>query len=158
MKVDISTVHGILEEKGVEIEKRKEIIRELEKAIKEEKEEKADSATPKNKYEFVIVCAKEQIDGPVSEAALHILQIPETEIANFEKLHPTIRAAAALHNRGKKAKKHPLKTLAEVFQFLKPKSFVDDVSRADIFRKKEVKLKTKEPVLVVGVPNDIFAE
>jgi hypothetical protein len=138
-KISIENVESILLEKKIEAAKVQEIVKELEQAVQEEKEEKQSHSAPKAKWEYVIVLNdpdnkinKEEVTGWVVQAK---------EGKDLNTVLSDLSDSAQIQNELAKRKKSLIRNFGELFQGLKTK----------FFKEKGLKIKTKDPVRILTV-------
>lgn len=138
MKVDIENVEAILLERKVEPVKVQEILKDLAKAVEEEKEDRKANAAPKSKWEHVIVL--NDPEGKIKdEFTGWVLQQRDGQDAGL--VLSKLADAAKAQNEASKRKKTLIKSFIEAFDGLKSK----------FAKEKGLRIKTKDPVRVLVV-------
>jgi len=141
MKVDIENVEAILLERKIEPVKVQEIIKDLTKAVEEEKAE-ADLETandgPKPKWEHLVI-----VNDPENKLGTELTAwvIVQKEGQDAGLALSKLRDAVKESNESQKRKKNVLQNFGELFMDLKPK----------FLKEKGIKIKTKEAVRVLTV-------
>ena len=137
MKVSLENVEAILLEKKVEPIKVQEIIKDLEQAANEEKEERQAEAGPKAKWEHVIILNDK--DGLLKdkEIAGWVVQQKDGQDANL--VLSKLADAAKTQNESAKRKKNMITDIVGLFDGLKSKWT----------KEKGVRIKTKELTRVI---------
>jgi hypothetical protein len=137
-KVSLENVEAILLERKVEPVKVAEILKDLEQAIEEEKEDKQATSEKKKKWETVIFVndpeskIKGDFDGWV---------VKQLEGQDNALIVGKLQDAAKTQNESSKRKKTLIKSMGELFQALKPK----------FLKEKGLKIQTKESVRIIAV-------
>lgn len=137
MKVDIENVELTLQERKVDPIKIKEILRDLEAAAEEEKEDRKASAGPKPKWEYVIVLSDPEGKLKDSELSGWVVQQQDGQDANL--VLSKLADAAKVQNEGAKRKKSLINDMLGLFESLKPKWL----------KEKGLKIKTKHLTRVI---------
>ena len=138
MKVSLENVEQILLERKIEPPKVKEIIRDLQQAAEEEKQDNAAASGPKPKWEHIIVIndpegkLKDDFTGWV---------VVQQEGQDAGLIRSKLTDAAKEQNDAAKRKKNLIQNFGELFQSLKSK----------FLKEKGLKIKTKEAVRVLTV-------
>lgn len=132
MKVSIEEVEAKLLENRIAPNQVQTIIRQLEEVVEELKAEKDAEATPKQKWEFVIVLHDKDNVLAGREIAGWVVQ-QETD-ADPTAILPKIAEAVRTQNESAKRKKNFITDLTSAFEYLKPK----------FLKEKKVRVKTKE--------------
>ncbi|HOS16035.1 MAG TPA: hypothetical protein PKX15_03325 [Bacteroidales bacterium] len=141
MKISIDQIEATLLERKIEPVKVQEIIRELTKAAQEEAEERRENASPKQKWEHIIIVSDP--DQKLDENFTGwVVQQKEGEDAG--EIISKLTDAARNQNEMAKRKKMVIKTFGEIFEFLKSKWIKDEGLR----------IKTKIPVRVLTINNN----
>lgn len=138
-KISIENVEAVLLEKKFDPMKVKEVVKELEQVIQEEKEEKQSSAAPKSKYEYIIVL--NDPDNKINKDEITGWVVQNKEGNDVNNILTNLVDSAKIQNELAKRKKSLIKSFGELFQLIKPK-FIKD---------KGLKVKTKEAVRVLTV-------
>ena len=137
-KIDIENVEAILLERKVDRIKVSEIIKDLEKVVAEEKEERLAEKDPTQKWEHVIVI--NDPDGKLKdEFTGWVVQQKSGQDAGL--ILSKLSDAAKASNDAAKRKKTLLKSYIDVFEALKPKWA----------KEKGLRIKTKNPVRVLTI-------
>ena len=141
MKVNIENVEAILLERKIENVKVQEIIRDLEQAVEEEKEDRIANADPKQKWEHVIII--NDPDGKLDSMKDDFMGwvVQQREGQDTGMVFSKLTDAARLQNESAKRKKTLIKTFGELFDGLKSKWL----------KEKGLRIKTKIPVRVMTV-------
>ena len=139
MKVTLENVEAILLERQIEQPKVDAILRDLQKAIEEEKAEAGATAGPKNKWEHIIILNDPENKIKADEITGWVVVQEEGEDAGI--ILSKFRDAAKEQNEAAKRKKSLLTGFGEVFQNLKSK----------FLKSRKLKIKTKEAVRVLTV-------
>ena len=137
MKVELENVEEILLQKKVEPIKVQEIIRDLEQAAEEEKEDKKANAGPKSKYEFVVILNDK--DGILKDKEIAAWVVQQLDGQDAGLVLSKLSDAAKTQNEAAKRKKNMITDLVGLFESLKPKWL----------KEKGLKIKTKELVRVI---------
>lgn len=137
MKVSLENVEAILLERKVEPIKVQEIIKDLEKAAEEEKEDRIATADPKSKWEYVIVLNDK--DGLLKDKEIAGWVVQQKEGQDAGLVLSKLSDAAKTQNESAKRKKSMISDLVGLFESLKPK----------FTKEKGVRVKTKELTRVI---------
>jgi hypothetical protein len=143
MKIELENIEETLLQKKIDPVKVQEIIRDLVKAAKEEKEDQQANAVPKLKWEHVVI-----LNDPdkkiTEEMTAWVVKQKEGQDAGLilSKLHD----AAINQNEASKRKKTLIKTFGELFESLKSKWT----------KEKGLKISTKEACRVLTVNGKSF--
>ena len=138
MKVSLENVEAILLERKVEPPKVQEILRDLQKAAEEEKEEAANEAGPKAKWEHVILL--NDPEGKIKDEFTGWV-VAQQDGQDTGLVISKLQDAAKVQNESAKRKKSVISSFNDLFESLKSK----------FLKEKGLKIKTKEPVRVLVV-------
>jgi len=138
MKVSLENVEAILLERKVEPPKVQEILRDLQKAAEEEKEEAAGEAGPKAKWEHVIVL--NDPEGKIKDEFTGWV-VAQQDGQDTGLVIGKLQDAAKVQNESAKRKKSVITNFVELFESVKSK----------FLKEKGLKIKTKEAVRVLVV-------
>jgi len=141
-KVDLEIVKRILKRADIENDVLSEIIGELQSAIQEENVSDEPKTTPQKK-QFVVLVADNEGDLSGKELMGWILQLPEDE--PMISVPDKIARVAKAFNLSKKGRRYPVSTIGET---------CENVS-SRVFKEQKLWLKTKEPILIVPVQNQL---
>lgn len=144
MALSYDDVLEALQQSGVDAGKTRLVLEKL-KSVEEEKKEEAEDGDkePKKKNQLVVFVMD---DGSLTDKQLigYIVQHPETTSATtVDSL--IVNSVRGYNNGSRKARKHPITTIGDAMLTLKGKWLADS----------KLKIKTKEPVLIIPVRNDI---
>ena len=139
MKVNLEQIQTTLEDNKIEKAKIAAIIKDLEQAAEEEKEERAASKLPTRKWEYLVLFNGLGENINVDDLSAYVLTTEEGSDQGMaiQKL----RDAAKEQNESAKRKKSVLQNFGDIFDGLKNKFLKD----------KGVKIKTKSPVRVMRI-------
>jgi len=137
MKIDIENVEAILLEKKIDPVKVKDIIKDLEQAAEDEKEDRKASAEPKSKWEYVTILYDPNNELKDKEFGSWIVQQKEGQDAGL--VLSKLSDAAKNQNEAAKRKKSVISTLTDLFEGLKSKWT----------KEKGVRIKTKDLTRVI---------
>lgn len=137
MKVSLENVEAILLERKIDPPKVQEIIKDLEQAAEEEKEENAANKDPKQKWEYVIVLNDK--DGLLKDKEIAGWVVQQREGQDIGLVLSKLTDAAKNQNESAKRKKSMISDLVGLFEGLKAKWT----------KEKGVRIKTKELTRVV---------
>lgn len=137
MKVSLENVESILLQRKIEPPRVQEILRDLEQAAEEEKEERQANADPKTKWEYVIVLHDKDNLLAEKEIAGWVVQQREGQDAGL--IVSKLSDAAKSQNETAKRRKSMISGLVDLFHGLKPK----------FAKEKGLRIKTKELTRVV---------
>ena len=142
-KVELELVERILKRADLGNKVLTEILGELQTAIREEAEINDEPKTVPTKKQFVVLAADS--DGVLAEKELMgwVLQMPEDE--PMQSVAEKISRVAKAFNLSKKGRRYPVETVGETCESVPSK----------IFKEQKLWLKTKEPVLIVPIDNDL---
>lgn len=132
MKVSIEEVEAKLLENKIAADKVQVIVRQLQEVVEELKAEKDANATPKSKWEYVIVLNDKEGYLTGKEIAGWVVQQEADADANL--VLGKLQEAAKVQNEGQKRKRNYITDLTSLFEYLKPK----------FLKEKKVRVKTKE--------------
>jgi hypothetical protein len=136
MKVSLENVEATLLEKKVDPVKVQEILRDLLKAIEDEKENK-DDKEEKAKWEHIIILNDKE--GYLNEKEMSGWIVQHEEGEDPAMAISKLQDAARSQNEGAKTKKSRITDLLSLFEHLKPK----------FAKEKKVRVKTKELTRVI---------
>lgn len=138
MKVSIEQIEATLLERKIEPPKVQEIIKDLEQAANEEKEERAANAGPKPKWEHIIF-----INDPDNKVGTEMTGwvVKQQEGQDAGLITGKLTDAAKTFNESSKKKKNLIKSFGELFAYMKPK----------FLKEKGLKIATKEAVRIIPV-------
>lgn len=141
----LDDVIAALNDTGVPSDKVAQVRKELEKIEQEKKDERDSTKGTRAKSEFVVILFDKDGKIPVkTDFTAAVVQIEEGQ-APAAALDKVKIVARAQNTTVKKFIKNPIKTVADAFANIKPK-----------FAKQEkIKVKTKEPVLVIVSDNTL---
>lgn len=141
-KVDLELVKRILKRADIENNILSEIMGELQSAVSEDNATDEPKAIPQKK-QFVVLVADNE--GVLSDKELvgWVLQLPEDE--PMTSVSEKITRVAKAFNLSKKGRRYPVATVGET---------CENVS-SRIFKEQKLWLKTKEPVLLVPIQNQL---
>lgn len=128
MKVTLEQVDMTLTEREVPVETRTAILNDLEKALKEEKENK--EPTKRKKGNFILV-------QPGEDKLYYLLKV-KAEF-NITTLGQSLLNVRAAYNDSKKGKKVPAQSHVDCFELAKAKDFKGE----------GLQLLSKEPIIIV---------
>ena len=131
-KIPIEEVEAKLLEKHFDPINVAVIIRELEKVAEEIKEDNANSAGPKQKWEFVIILNDKE--GYLKDKEIAGWVVQQESEADANSILGNLKDCAKAQNEVTKKKKNIISTLVELFEGLKPK----------FAKEKKLRVKTKE--------------
>jgi len=134
----IEQVEATLLEHKIEPGKVSAIIKDLEKAAEEEKEDNKANAGPKLKWEHVVIL--NDPDGKI-QGDYTAWVVTQKEGQDAGLVIGKLTDSATVQNENTKKKKNRITGFANLFELLKPK----------FTKEKGVKVKTKEPVRVLVV-------
>jgi hypothetical protein len=137
MKVSLENVEAILLEKKIDPPKVQEILKDLEQAATEEKEERQAGAGPKAKWEHVIVLHDK--DGLLKDKEIAGWVVQQQDGQDAALVLPKLSDAAKNQNEAAKRKKNMITDLVSLFEGLKSKWT----------KEKGVRIKTKELTRVI---------
>lgn len=136
MKVTLENVESILLERKIEPLKVKEIIKDLEQAAEEEKEDRQANADPKLKWEYVIILNDK--DGVLKDKEIAGWVVQQKEGQDAGLVLSKLSDAAKEQNESAK-RKNTISDLVGLFESLKAKWT----------KEKGVRVKTKELTRVI---------
>ena len=139
MKVSLENVEAILLERQVEQPKVQAILRDLQKAVEEEKAEADATKAPKNKWEHIIILNDPEKKLNPDELTGWVVTQEEGEDAST--ILAKLTDSAKEQNESAKRKKSLLENFGDIFQSLKSK----------FLKNRKLKIKTKEAVRVLTV-------
>jgi len=144
-KIDVESVRTILARNEPDIRKVNEIMQDIQMQIQAEEEERANRPPPVKK-QFSIVLSDPEGELADKDIVGWVVQIPEEDspTAAPERI---IRAAYEF-NTTPKGRRLPVQTIGEACEIV----------TAKLFKEQNVWVKTKVPVLALGVPNQIPTE
>lgn len=145
MKIDLDTVQATLRDQGVPQDKITAILRDLTAAIEEEKADR--KSAPKGKTQLVVL-----LDDPENqfEDKAFLGWVVKMEVDGVPQSAPDrVKAAGLSFNKSRKGRKHPVKSIREVFAGIPRKFFKEE----DVTRKTVP--QTKEPVLIQPVKGEL---
>lgn len=137
MKIDIENVLQSLKKVGVAAETVAKVVKELTTIAEEEKAHK--DPVEKTEKQFVVITLDPENKLKDIEVLGYVVQIDAE--ANPAVAIERVKAAGVAFNGSKKGQKHPVKTLAQIFEFV-PRRFWKD--KPD----KPILSKTKLPVYI----------
>lgn len=137
MKVSIENVESILLEKKIEPIKVKDIIKDLEQVVEEEKEERKANSGPKSKWEHIIILYDKEGFLKGKELVGWVVQQSEGEDSGL--VLSKLTDAARNQNEAAKRKKSFLTNMVDLFEGLKSKWL----------KEKKLKIKTKDLTRVI---------
>ncbi len=143
MKIDLETVEATLLERKIDNTKVQDIIRDLTKAVEEEKDERAAAKGPKAKWEHVIVL--NDPDGTLIKGEVMGWVVQQKDGADAGAILAKLSDAAKAQNETAKRKKTLITSFTDLFGVLKSK----------FLKEKELRIKTKEAVRVLVVNNKL---
>ncbi len=141
-KVDLEIVKRILKRADIKNDVLSEIIGELQSAIHEENVSDEPKTTPQKK-QFVVLVADNEGNLSGKELMGWILQLPEDE--PMISVPDKIARVAKAFNLSKKGRRYPVSTIGET---------CENVS-SRVFKEQKLWLKTKEPILIVPIQNQL---
>jgi hypothetical protein len=138
MKVSLEQIEATLLERKIEPPKVQEIIKDLEQAIEEEKEDRKANAVPKAKWEYLIV-----INDPEKKLGTEFTGwvVKQLEGQDAGLVLGKLTDAAKTQNESSKRKKSLITGFGELFAAIKTK----------FLKEKGLKVCTKEAVRVIPV-------
>jgi hypothetical protein len=139
MKVSLENVEAILLERQIEQPKVQAILRDLEKAVEEEKAEAEATKAPKNKWEHIIILNDPENKVNANEITGWV--VVQEEGSDAGTILSRLKDAATEQNDSAKRKKSLVTGFGELFQGLKSK----------FLKNRHLKIKTKEAVRVLTV-------
>lgn len=145
MKIDLDNVAAEMRDNGVPAETIKQVIKGLEKTAQEEKEER--KSTPKTKTQLVVLMddSEDRFKGQAFLGWVVKMEIDGVPQSAMDR----VKAAGLAFNKSRKGRKHPVKTVREVFAGVPRKFYKEE----DVTRK--TMPQTKEPVLIQPVKGDL---
>jgi hypothetical protein len=140
MKIDIEQVEATLLERKVEPIKVQEILRDLAKAVEEEKADAAATKSPKAKWEHIILI--NDLEGKFSKSDEFTgWVVVQEDGEDSGVIVSKLLDASKTQNETARRKKSLIQDFTTLFQALKPK----------FLKEKKLKIKTKEPVRVMFI-------
>ncbi len=122
MKIETAYVEEILNQRIKDKKEVSQIMSDLNKVIEQEREENAAAKVPKQKSEYFLVASQEVFDHyKLGNVDVHLVKVKEG--FEYNRLQGLMDFACAEYKKGKKAKKHPIKNLADMCSLLKKKMF-----------------------------------
>lgn len=140
MSLNIKEIEAVLKDKKLPDATLKAVVEEL-KAVEEEKKNEKDTE-PKSKNQYVII-ALDKTGQIKDDLTGFVVQIPESD--NPAAVLDKVKESARQYALTRKARKYPVKTVADVAKFVK---------RA-ITKNAHIHFKHKDPVLIVRSDNNI---
>lgn len=142
-KVDLDLVERILKRADIGNNVLKEIMGELQSVIHEDADFNDEPKTAPIKKQFAVLVADS--DGELSDKELMgwVLQLPEDE--PMQSVSEKLTRVAKAFNLSKKGRRYPVETVGETCENVPAK----------IFKEQKLWLKTKTPVLIVPISNDL---
>ena len=142
-KVELDLVERILKRAEIGNNVLREIMGELQSAVHENTDFNDEPKVAPVKKQFVVLVADN--DGELAEKELMgwVLQLPEDE--PMQSVPEKITRVAKAFNLSKKGRRYPVETVGET---------CENVS-AKIFKEQKLWLKTKTPVLIVPIDNEL---
>lgn len=140
-KISIEDLQDVLTESGVEAQKQKKILELAQKAIEEEKQQKADSSVPKSKNEYGVVLYAPDLVGKEYTASIYQIKVGDDHSTVLRRVSEAVNS----QNLTAKRKKTVIDTMGLAFQKLKRK----------FIKEKEINIKTKTPVRVLVSDNKL---
>jgi len=144
-KIDIETLKFILQRNESDVRKVAEIMNEVEMEIKAEEEERA-LRPPPVKKQFVMLVSDSEGILEKKDMVGWVAQIPESD--NIATTAGRIHSAAYEYNATPKGARMPVGTVGEACEII----------TAKLFKEQNVWIKSKTPLLVVPVNNEIPIE
>lgn len=141
-KIELELVKRILKRAELESDVLSEIMGELQSVVEEETEPTEPKIAPVKK-QFVVLVADNNDVLAGHELAGWVLQLPEDE--PMQSVGDKVKCAAKAFNLSKKGRRYPVSTVGETCENVP----------ARIFKEQKLWLKTKEPVLLVPVKNQL---
>lgn len=138
MKVSIEQIEATLLERKIEPVKVQEILKDLQQAVEEEKEEVAGEKGPKAKWEHIIVL--NDPEGKIKDEFTGWV-VTQQDGQDSGLVLGKLTDAARSQNESAKRKKTRIESFGDLFGALKSK----------FLKEKGLKIKTKEPVRVLVV-------
>lgn len=138
-KLSLEQIQTTLEDNKIEKAKIAAILKDLEQAAEEEKEERAANKLPKAKWEYLVLFNSQNQEINVDDISAYVLATEEGSDQGM--VIQKLRDAAREQNETAKRKKSMLTTMGEVFEGIKTKFLKD----------KGIKVKTKTPVRVMKI-------
>jgi len=145
MAINIDELNDLLTQAGIELEKRKLVLKEAEELEQEKKDEKAANKGPKATKEFVVIIRGEpELKDKIQQAWI----VQRKAEADNSCLVNEIKEVAREFNVGQKRQKRVVNAFRDVFRYVK-RSF---------WKPKDIMVKTKEPVQVVIIEKEYINE
>ena len=142
-KVDLDLVERILKRADIGNNTLMEIMGELQSAVHENTEFNDEPKVAPVKKQFVVLVADSDGELVDKEMMGWVLQLPEDE--PMQSVPEKITRVAKAFNLSKKGRRYPVETVGETCENVPAK----------IFKEQKLWLKTKTPVLIVPVDNDL---
>ena len=142
-KVDLDLVERILKRADIGNHVLTEIMGELQSAVHENTDFSDEPKVAPIKKQFVVLVADSDGELMDKEMMGWVLQLPEDE--PMQSVPAKITRVAKAFNLSKKGRRYPVETVGETCENVPAK----------IFKEQKLWLKTKTPVLIVPVDNDL---
>lgn len=142
-KVDLDLVERILKRADIGNNVLMEIMGELQSAVHEDTDFSDEPKVAPVKKQFVVLVADSDGELVDKEMMGWVLQLPEDE--PMQSVPEKIARVAKAFNLSKKGRRYPVETVGETCENVPAK----------IFKEQKLWLKTKTPVLIVPVDNDL---
>lgn len=140
-KISLETLSEVLQEEGVEQPKQLKIIEHLKEILEEEKKDREESKTPKQKNEFGVVLFAPELVGKEYTACIYQLKAGDDHSTVLNR----ISEASRTQNETSKKKKTKIDSIGVAFEYLKRK----------FIKEKGVNFKTKTPIQVLISDNSL---
>lgn len=142
-KIDLDLVERILKRAEIGNNVLEEIMGELQSAVHEDAAFDDEPKTAPVKKQFVVLAADSTGELADKEIMGWVLQLPEDE--PMQSISEKITRVAKAFNLSKKGRRYPVETVGETCENVPAK----------IFKEQKLWLKTKTPVLIVPINNDL---
>jgi hypothetical protein len=138
-KISIEDLQSILSKQNIAPQVVQTVLKEAQEIIQEEKEDRQDSATPKQKNEFLIVVSDPMghISSLSSDFTGWVVTMKEGDDAGT--VLDRLKQAARDTNAGKKRKRNMIENMADAFR----------ATKRAFLKSKNLMIKTKEPCRVL---------
>ncbi len=142
-KIEIDEIIAVMKDKQIPDPKIQEVLKELNQILKDNKEDKEDSAQPKSKNKYIVVLRSDnkEIAKELTQGAF-IFQTKEND--DSSNLFQRIQTAARAHNDSLKRAKSRIVSLGDMARFIKRKFTKDGGFH----------IKTKLPVEIITISQD----
>lgn len=143
-KIALENVQTVLAELKIEPDKQDKILQELQKIIEDEKQDRAENKIKRDKPELGVILIDELNELKIDNISALVYELPAN--SDHGLVMDNLSKAVKEFNNTKKGQKAPIKSVTEIFQFIKPKILKNNGN---------IKKKCKEPVRCLKTSNKV---